>query len=170
MGNELSSYLKALGAALALALAFLLLGPVLGFELHTVPVILGCLGLVGGVAYLYIAGETADRVSWPDPPLSMELPVHPSEPRARKITQELKGTLDRTPLASRDFGRTLADLVADRMIAHHGADPEQPLANARPLLSEGLARHIERALDPDADMPRVNRATLHAYLKEIDAL
>lgn len=170
MRTDTGVLLRSMAAALVVAVAILLVAPPLGFRPNTLGVIVGCVAVAAMGTYLYLAGETADAVEWPTPPLPDELPAHPSEVRARRLSREVKGALERAPLSSKELGHTLADLVADRMILHHGADPEHPLVGADAHLSPGLAAHIAAAVEPDAPMPRINRTTLHAYCKEIEDL
>lgn len=69
---------------------------------------------------------------------------------------------------SHNLANVLNGLVTYRLIRDHGADPGDPLRDADRLLSPPLLAYIRTA--ETGGSPPVKRATLDAYLKEIDSL
>jgi len=110
---------------------------------------------------------------WPDPPapgwdvkLERRRPHLPRERRAVRLGDLARGADPGRRFTTAELRAELSGLVADRLVRHHDADPARPFAESGRLLSPDLLHY----LTDEEPAPAVRRATLGAYLKEIDSL
>lgn len=166
--------LRQLGVAVVLALlggaALVGAGHLAGFRLHAVGVVLVVLAAVLPVWYAFDVVERGDLPQWPSPPIPRDVPETPPELRARRLQGRMALAVDGSRQATRDVAEMLADVVAARLVARHGADPADPLRDVAQHASAKLAALIATTTDPALTPPPLRRDDLAAFLKEIDAL
>ncbi len=91
-----------------------------------------------------------------------------SDPRTRRLESMLSGADAKHRMSTRDVARILSGVVADVLIRFHGADPADPLADARRHVSAGLLDFLTAA---SSGTPRaLTRRQLHSWLIEIESL
>lgn len=103
-----------------------------------------------------------------DPPSVEPAPVLPRVAGVTRLARSARDASGRRAFTGRELARTLHAIAAERLVRRHGADPRDPFASARGLLSPPLLAFLTAT--EESHPPSVSRRTLDAYLKEIDAL
>ncbi|MGL5405394.1 MAG: hypothetical protein ACRDAX_01175 [Propionibacteriaceae bacterium] len=152
---------------LGLFLMVAIFGYPIGYRIELVPVLSGCVIACMVCRFIYDLADTTNPPSWPHPPIELTLPNAPNEVRARRLFTYLT---ESTELGRQEIANAIRDLVIERLVANHGADPEDPFQHAHAVLSPDLSNYLITAATADAKAPSLTRSAIHAYLKEIDAL
>ncbi len=105
-----------------------------------------------------------ESVGW-DVVVDADRPRAPREHGAVRLADLARRAQPDHRFTTRQLRDELRRLTADRLVVRHGVDPTDPFGADTPL-SPALAAYLT---DPDP-APPVARATLGAYLKEIDSL
>ena len=127
--------------------------------------------LVAGLGALLSFAFSDDL--WPDPPtiswdvkLERARPHLPRDRRAVRLGDLARGADPSRRFTTAELRVELADLVADRLVRHHHADPADPFRDAGPLISPALLSY----LTGEGPAPTLRRAALATHLKEIESL
>lgn len=134
-------------------------------EVDPIPAVI--MGLLVG-SYLWLAGwfERPDAgPSWRQPQPLMERSRLSADVRTNRIATMLVHSRPGEDFESSALTRKLAELAESRLVRNHHVPADDPLAHADGRLSAPLLAHL-RSERP----PALKRATLRAYLKEIDDL
>lgn len=156
--------LSLLGAAAACALLYwlgLLVNPVIAMGLALVMTTLAWLMRFGL--------DVGDSPSWQTPTMVDSGLRWQMDVRTRRLADVVASARPGREFSTRSLAMTLRAITEDRLVRHHDADPGDPLHDGAARLSPGLMKWLS-ATDGHHDIPGLSRATLHAYLKEIDAL
>lgn len=155
-------------AGAGVAVALVVLGRSVSLEFAPTPTVLLCL-LFAALLWLYSEfEEPAPGPDWQQPQPHTEPSRFSADVRTRRLASMLVHAQPGQGFDAGPLARTLAGLASERLVRSHGLPAEDPLADADGHLSPALLDYLRTA---DGDHPQIlNRRTLHAHLKEIDAL
>lgn len=93
-------------------------------------------------------------------------------PQARStltLTGDIERALQGAPVAIAIVAEALWSAAEQKLVVHHGADPDEPFEHAERYLSPGLVTFLADTL-VDQRPTRLTRRALDAYIAEIEAL
>lgn len=165
MNKDLKAWgLHVLGVLAVFVVATLAM-PSLGLRPH--PVALAVTGLVAGTMLWLVRRPypVAETLRWPRQGGAVAEVAFQADPTTRRLAAALNHAQPGRGFTSTDVAATLRELVADRLVRHHGADPDDPFADAAAHLSAPLHQHL--TAEAPGPLPR---PTLRRHLEEISRL